>query len=378
MLGNLFDSLVYWTGRVVLHIPYKIEAKPNGSGDTTYNYVEEFFIIVLSFASCIVWSIADGKRKSYNRGYYWVLVIVRYYLAFALMEYGFAKIFKSQFPAPGVSRLLQPYGSSSPMGLAWTFLGYSDAYNYFMGFFEGIGGLLLLFRRTRLFGACIATTVVTNIVMINFCYDVPVKLFSTSLLLMSLFIIAADGGRFLNFFIFNKPVAPAASVSIFRTRKWNIAHKAVKAIFITAFLALSIYDNIDMIGNGETDKTPMAGAYDVQTFICNNDTLAAVVTDSVRWRRIIIGDDYASVRKMNDSTAWYKFKADTVHHTLEMTSDKQFTINMSYNKTDSNTYTMTGSYHGATLYAVIKRIDDKSFLLTNRGFHWINEYPFNR
>lgn len=378
ILGDLFDSLVYWTGRVVLHIPYKIVAKPNGSGDTTYNYVEELLIIVLSFASCIIWSIADRKRKSYNRAHYWVMALVRYYLAFVLIEYGLVKIFKSQFSAPGINRLLQPYGSSSPMGLAWTFLGFSDAYNYFMGFFEAIGGVLILFRRTRLFGACIATAVITNIVMVNFCYDVPVKLFSTNLLLMALFILAADATRFQNFFIFNRPVAPVVPVSIFRNRKWNIAHKAVKAVFIVVFLVLMIYDNRDMAGYKEMDKTPMAGAYDVQTFVMNNDTLPPLTTDSVRWRRIIIGDRNASLRKMNDSAAWYECKVDTLQHTFELTSDKRFTITMAYNKQDSKTYILKGRCLYDTLYMVVKKLDKSSFPLMNRGFHWVNEYPFNR
>ena len=32
----------------------------------------------------------------------------------------------------------------------------------------------------------------------------------------------------------------------------------------------------------------------------------------------------------------------------------------------------------ADLAARLKRIDDSKFLLKSRGFHWINEFPFNR
>jgi hypothetical protein len=29
-------------------------------------------------------------------------------------------------------------------------------------------------------------------------------------------------------------------------------------------------------------------------------------------------------------------------------------------------------------YGALRRDDEKEFLLTTRGFHWINEYPYNR
>lgn len=47
--------------------------------------------------------------------------------ATAMVAYGMFKISPSQFPAPGLSRLVQPYGDSSPMGLLWTFMGVSMA-----------------------------------------------------------------------------------------------------------------------------------------------------------------------------------------------------------------------------------------------------------
>lgn len=101
--------------------------------------------------AAIIWSVADRKRKSYDLLLYWIMVYVRYYLAFMMMNYGFIKIIKSQFPFPFRS-LTETYGESSPMGLLWNFMGYSTAYNKFSGLAEAIGGFLLLFRRTATFG----------------------------------------------------------------------------------------------------------------------------------------------------------------------------------------------------------------------------------
>ena len=40
--------------------------------------------------------------------------------------------------------------------------------------------------------------------------------------------------------------------------------------------------------------------------------------------------------------------------------------------------TLDGSMGGHPIHAELKRVDLRKFTLVNRGFHWINEYPFWR
>ena len=110
-----------------------------------------FLIVSTALLGTAIWSVIDRRRNNYQRLLYWFTVVVRYYLAFMLINYGSIKVFKAQFAAPNVYRLSETYGQSSPMGLAWTFLGFSKGFNYFMGFAEVIGGLLLLIRKTKTF-----------------------------------------------------------------------------------------------------------------------------------------------------------------------------------------------------------------------------------
>ena len=39
---------------------------------------------------------------------------------------------------------------------------------------------------------------------------------------------------------------------------------------------------------------------------------------------------------------------------------------------------LAGGVDGRQIQAALRRADPSQFLLTSRGFHWINEYPFNR
>ena len=133
--------------------------------------------------------------------------LARYYLATTMLTYGWIKLFPLQFPAPGPDRLLQAYGDSSPMGIAWTFVGASAGYQMFGGLMELVGGYLLFWRRTTFLGALVVAGVMTNVAAMNLFYDVPVKLFSTHLILMALFLAAPDLPRLFGLLLFNVPTA---------------------------------------------------------------------------------------------------------------------------------------------------------------------------
>src|SRR6202035_2551729 len=144
---ELWNALVPWVGRHLFHADASV--LPNGSGDTTYNYVQVFCFLAIA---SIVWTIRDRKRAHYARLHEGLRIYVRFALAAAMISYGAGKVIKSQFPDPSLDRLLQPYGDASPMGLVWTFMGSSTAYTFFAGAAEMIGGLLLTVRRTTLLG----------------------------------------------------------------------------------------------------------------------------------------------------------------------------------------------------------------------------------
>lgn len=155
-----------------------------GSGDTTWHWVHAALIVTLAAAGALVWSAIDrAPRPRLTAAMHTYL---RYYVAAMMLIYGFAKVYELQFRTPWVGRYDQTIGEMSPMGLLWTFMGHSRAYTIFAGAAEVLGGALLLWRRTHVIGAFIVIAVMTNVVLLNFCYDVPVKLFSTELLVMAI------------------------------------------------------------------------------------------------------------------------------------------------------------------------------------------------
>lgn len=375
--SQLWHVFIPWIGTYFLHLP-PITIFTNGSGDTTYDYVLLLTYVILALLIAITWSLLDRRRKSYHMAYHWLRVLIRYYLAGMMFSYGFAKVFHLQMPFPYLSQLVQPFGDKSPMGLAWSYVGYSSAFSAFTGWSEVIAGAFLLFRRTTLLGAILCAFVTVNIVAINFCFDVPVKLFSSMLLLMSIFLMVPDVQRLLNVFLLNKPAEPRAYYSFLPKRWMRITAIVIKVLFIAYILISQVENGIrgQSTYGDKRPKPPLYGIYNSELLVRNNDTIPPLTTDTTRWRQLIIQfEKRATVKLMNDSIQPQNFVVDTLLKTATV-----FKYNDTLNKTVLN-YKVDSVYltlSNDSIYYRFKKYDHRNFRLVNRGFRWVNEYPFNR
>ena len=68
----------------------------------------------------------------------------------------------------------KPISALTGMELMWAFYGYSKVYPIIVGIFEIAGALLLLFRKTRLIGGLIITSILLNVILQDIFYEVNV------------------------------------------------------------------------------------------------------------------------------------------------------------------------------------------------------------
>jgi hypothetical protein len=380
----VFMKLIPWVGKHILGLPKPITVFTNGSGDTTYDYVWLFTIICISLIGTVIWSITGRNTKNYQKFYFWIWVAIRYYVAFTMLVYGSVKVVKLQFPAPSPGRLLEPVGNMSPMGLAWTYMGYSVGFNWFTGLGEITCGLLLLFRRTSTLGAVIGLAVAGNIMAINYAYDVPVKILATMLVCMCLFILFKDYDRLVNFFFRNREAQPAnITPPKFRARWKNIVLCVCKYVligFVVISLGMDVYHQNKAFGDN-APKSKFFGIYNVQTFVRGHDTLPPLITDSTRWRRLYIGaSGRAATAMMNDSLKNFDLHTDTVKHLFEFitTSDIKDTLKLNYKVLKPDTLLLSGLWGKDSIKVRMAKYDMRKFRLNSRGFHWVNEYPYNK
>lgn len=387
---QLWHAIVPWVAIHVFHLngPATVYLENNGSGDTTLDYVENLCLAVVAGGAAVVWSLLDFRRSDYRRLHAYLRIYVRYALSFTLFGYGFAKVFPTQFIFPAFGRLVEPLGEFSPMGLLWNFMGYSTPYIIFSGLAEVTGATLLLFRRTATLGALASAGVLLNIVMLNFCYDVPVKLYSSNLLLMAIFLMVPDLGRLANMFVWNRPVAavnlavPPIEIPRIAPRWSKLGAIAFKALFVGYFL----FGTVKEAWQGyqeyviNSPKAPLYGLYDVESFTRNGQNIAPLASDGTRWRLASIQSPRGfTVRMMDDSSRRYSTEYDAAKNTITISGDPAKNKHIfTYSRPDAEHVVLEGTLGKEALLIKLKRIDPSKFLLVNRGFHWINERPFNR
>jgi hypothetical protein len=378
---RLLQVIVVRVGKLLFHVD--ITVFPAGSGDTTYNYVEIFVFALVAALTALAWTLLDRRRLEYSLLHDWLRVYVRFGLGFTLIEYGASKVIPTQFPTPSLGRLLQPFGNASPMGLMWTFMGASAAYTIFAGASEMIAGLLLMTRRTTLLGALASMAVLGNVVMLNFCYDVPVKLYSSHLFLMAFFLAAPDLRRLADLLVFNRRVEPAVHRPLFAGKVWHRTALVVRTLFLAGFAVLGLYETYGVYNTygAGAPRSPLYGVWNVDEFALDGAVHPPLLTDEARWRRVVFDrTDYFTVQNMNDSRQSYEMKMDAGKRTLTLSqSDKPaWKAAFTYARPDRDHLLLTGTFDGHPVRATLHLTDAKKRLLTSRGFHWINEYPFNR
>ena len=379
---KLWHAVVPWFAAHVLHLPRPITIFTNGSGDTTYDYVLILVFVLLAAAATLVWSVLDRRTTSYPRLALGLRIYVRYALAYALLAYGAFKVIQTQFPYPPLDRLVEPFGEFSPMGVVWSWMGISYAYNLFAGLAEMMSGFLLFFRRTVMLGGLLAIAVLSNVVIINFAFDVPVKLYSSHLLLMAIYLVAPDARRLVDACVMNRGMTAADLGAVFATRRMRIAASVAKVGFVLAGVLGPLWTSLSF-SRQIANRPPLYGIWEVDSFVRGREALPALVGDSVRWRRLVFGyPGGASVRLLNDSTRGYRVTADSVKHTFVLSSrrDSSFKLPFAYARggARNDSLRLDGIVNGDSLHIRLHRLDETKFLLVSRGYHWINEFPLNR
>jgi uncharacterized membrane protein YphA (DoxX/SURF4 family) len=383
--AGLWHNLVPWVAVHIFHLSGRATTYfPTGSDDTTKDYIQNLLFVVFAAVAALVWSLVDRKRREYPRLDSWLRLAVRYTLAFTLFTYGFVKVFPLQFQPPGFDQLIQPYGDYSPMGALWNFMGASMPYTIFAGMCEALGGALLLFRRTTALGAMVSFGVLLNIALLNFCYDVPVKLYSTNLVLMAIFLAAPDLRRLMNFLVLNRATEPSDLSAPRFERRWM---RIGAVVFQLLFVGRYIYSQIEggwtayRAAYVNPKRPPLYGLYDVDGFSRNGRELLPLTTDVARWKKVVVQyPEFFIVRMMNDSPKGYRAEYDAQKNTVALSTwaNQNSKSVLVYSLPDADHVVLQGALGADTVSIRLRKVDASKFLLVNRGFHWVNEQAFNR
>ncbi len=353
-LEPLIKPAIQWTGKEIFGLTHFSDKLMS---DTTGMYILVFLMLLVSLA----W--AAGLTRSWKQPSealtirFWLNKIATYFLSLQLLIYGFAKIFKTQFYLPEPNTLFTASGHMHKDLLYWTLVGSSHSFSVFSGCMEVVPALLILFKKTRRLGAFWLLAVCTYILALNFCFDISVKVLSALLWLLSLIIALPYLGK--NEWEEGKPTIKPIQYAIIKST-------AIGIILLESLFVYFRYNNF----NDDAEARPLLhGAYEVQTFVINHDTLPPLTTDKYRFRRIFIHrQGYFIAQKMDDKMISFRLEYDPAHNgvTLNETHLFHYTV-----PGPDSILTLKGKLNKDSLFISAKKLDINKLPLLQHQFHWV-------
>ena len=374
-------ATVMWVGAHVFHV--KVTYQMTGSGDKLFDWVLNFCALVAAVLSTAVWSVLDRKRANYTTPHKWFHLFLRFALGSQLLAYGMLKLVPLQMPHPSLTRLLEPFGNFSPMGVLWNSIGASPAYEMFTGAAELSAGILLFFPRTAMLGALLALAAMTEVFALNMTYDVPVKLLSFHLILMSLVLLAPEMGRMARFIFTREAVGPSDEPPLLGSARGNRIALWAQVAFALALVAangINASTSWRTYGPG-APKSPLYGIWDVEELRRDEQVRPPLLTDQDRWRRVIFDSPKnVSFQRMDERFTGFRAAIDIGAGTIALTKggDPKWKATLTFQRLAPERMTIAGEMDGHRLEMQLRLVDRGKMLLVSRGFHWIQDVPFNR
>jgi hypothetical protein len=370
-LENLppLKNVIQWTALHVFRVTQPLVVTGSGSGDKTANWIAAFCLFVMSAIGTSIWSAVDRKRDAYPSLDRWFRLFMRFAVGTTMLGYGMVKAFPLQMPYPPLTRLLEPFGNFSPMGVLWYSVGASPGWERFAGFMELTAAVLLFIPRLSLLGALVCFADAVQIFTLNMTYDVPVKLFSFHLILMSLFLMAPEVPRLTRALVTRVPGG-----------RLLVAAQIVLAAYYVGNEAYQANRSWHTFGGG-APKPAFYGIWNVDRMFIGGVERSPLVTDYDRWRRVVIQNATTLYfQRMDETLAAYPASFDEKTSTIALTkpSDKNWKATFVVQRPDPAHLVLGGVMDGRRIDLRTSLVDRAKFLLVSRGFNWVQEFPFNR
>jgi hypothetical protein len=267
------------------------------------------------------------------------------------------------------------------MGVLWYSIGASPAYEMFVGGVELLAGILLFIPPLATIGAMVSLAASIQIFTLNMTYDVPVKLFSFHLVLMSAFLLAPEAGRLARVLVLNRSTGPSTLRPLTR-------HRLVGGLLVAAQVTFGGYLAWRGISNGlqswrtfggGAPKVALYGIWDVERMTIDGVERAPLLIDYDRWRRVVIQDaNGVRFQRMDDTMTFYGAKTDAEAGTIALTSAGGSAGTLTFTRSAPDRLTLEGRMDQRDVRLDLRRVDHEAFELVRRGFHWIQDYPYNR
>jgi hypothetical protein len=140
-------------------------------------------------------------------------------------------------------------------------------------------------------------------------------------------------------------------------------------------------------------KAPLTGSWEAEEFELDGQVRPPLTSDNDRWHHITIGQrgpkvSYLAIYAMTGRREFFTATVDGEKRAItllrfsppgSLPSIAPPTVlgEFTFGQPADELLTVEGRLNGRRIKAKLRYVDPKHFLLVNRGFHWINETPYN-
>jgi hypothetical protein len=282
-----------------------------------------------------------------------------------------------------LSRLLEPFGNLSMMGILWESIAASPAYEVFVGLAEVTAGVLLMIPATAQLGALMGLMDAIAVFVLNMTYDVDVKLFSFHLVVISIVLTLPNARRLFDLFVLHRPSAIPPEPTVGRTARGRRVSVAAQLVFLVYMFGLSAHFARQQwyVYGGGAPRSPLYGIWDVTAMTVDGEVRPPLLTDTTRWRRVVFQwPGGVTFQRLNDDFRGFYAKIDTVAKTIVLTSPDsvQAKLPFTFQRVGREQLVLDGTMYGRTVHMELARRDLNSFPQRSRRFHWISEVADQR
>ena len=125
-------EITFWIATHLFHVTAPLVYSGN-SGDTTFHWVQTFWLLVFAVARCRDLVAARPWANTTSRLHKWFRLFVRFGSPLRCSITEWPRSSRRSFPPPSLVTLVEPVGNLSRTDLLWTFIGASTAYQIFTG-----------------------------------------------------------------------------------------------------------------------------------------------------------------------------------------------------------------------------------------------------
>jgi hypothetical protein len=199
---------------------------------------------------------------------------------------------------------------------------------------------------------------------------------------MSLYLLAPDLARLINWLLLNRPVSHAVVRPIF-VRPWlNRGGLVLRTVLVAVVTGLSVWVSwYHQRHYGDwAPRPPLYGIWDVEEFQLDGKPHPPLLSDRTRWRRIIFPEaESCVVQLMDDSVRRCSLQMDTngKSFTITRTGDPVLKGAFACQDQSSGNLLLTGTFNGHPLAAKAYRVDISRWPIMRR-LHWVHEPSFEQ